>query len=101
SAIKANAEATAAIDILSVHGYSDGVLPNTGSELVRMWQNHTTQFMEPMGKTVWMSETSGYDDSWVPGEGESGALGLGLDILTALNHGNVSAWVWWQGSQLD
>jgi len=37
SAIKANPDAAASLDILAVHGYSDGVLPNSGSELVEMW----------------------------------------------------------------
>ncbi len=101
SAIKANDAATANIDILAVHGYSDGVLPNSGSELVGMWQNHTAQFTEPMQKDVWMTETSGYGETWDSNNDGSGAFSLGLDIMTALNHGNVSAWVWWQGSQLD
>ncbi len=101
SAIKANEAAAANIDILAVHGYSDGVLPNSGSELVSMWQNHATQFMEPMQKDVWMTETSGYGEMWDSDDSGSGAFSLGLDIMTALNHGNVSAWLWWQGSQLD
>ena len=101
SAIKANAEAAANLDILAVHGYSDGVLPNTGSELVNMWQNHVEQFSEPLGKKVWMSETSGYSENWETTDDRTGALGLGLDMMAALVHGNVNAWVWWQGSELD
>lgn len=101
SAIKANAEAAANLDILAVHGYSDGVLPNSGSELVNMWENHVEQFSEPMGKKVWMSETSGYSENWETTGDRTGALGLGLDMMAALVHGNVNAWVWWQGSELD
>ena len=101
SAIKANAEATGNLDILAVHGYSDGVVPSSGSELVNMWQNHAIQFSVPMGKKVWMSETSGYSESWENAGGKTGALGLGLDMLTALIHGNINAWIWWQGSELD
>jgi len=101
SGIKANTEAAANLDILAVHGYNDGVLPTSGSELVKMWTNHTEQFAEPMDKKVWMSETSGYTESWETKDGKPGAFGLGLDIMTALNYGNISAWIWWQGSQSD
>lgn len=101
SAIKANPDAAANLDILAVHGYSDGVLPNSGSELVEMWKNHAEQFSTPMGKNVWMSETSGYTEAWETADGKSGAFSLGLDIMTALVHGNVNGWIWWQGSELD
>ena len=101
TAIKGNAQATANIVILAVHGYNDGVLPTSGAELVKMWNNHTEHFAVPMKKKVWMSETSGYVDGWNITNGKPGAMSLGLDILTALNHGNINAWIWWQGSQLD
>src|SRR5690606_37461245 len=74
---------------------------NSGSELVDMWKNHVEQFSDPMGKNVWMSETSGYAESWEAPEGKSGAFSLGLDIMTALTYGNINAWIWWQGSELD
>ena len=101
SAIKASPAAAANLDILAVHGYSDGVLPNSGSELVDMWKNHVVQFSDPMDKNVWMTETSGYAESWEAPEGKSGAFSLGLDIMTALVHGNINGWIWWQGSELD
>src|SRR5690606_10983600 len=47
TAIKGNTQATANIDILAVHGYNDGVLPTSGAELVKMWNNHTDQFAVP------------------------------------------------------
>ncbi len=87
------------IDILAVHGYSDGVAPTSGSELVQMWSNHTEQFAKTMGKPVWMSETSGYSNYWEKRNSIPGALNLAMDIHTALCYGNVSAWIWWQGSQ--
>ena len=49
-----------------------------------------------MNKKQWMTETSGYQDAW---NGSPGAFALGLDILSALNNGNVAGWVWWQGSE--
>jgi len=97
--IKKNASATANIDVLAVHGYSDGIAPSTGSELAKMWTNHTEQFLMPMNKPVWMSETSGYTDSWEKAGSLPGALNLALDMHAALFYGNISAWVWWQGSQ--
>jgi hypothetical protein len=44
-----------------------------------------------------MTETSGYSDSW---EGSPGAFSLAMDMHSALYYGNVSAWVWWQGSEV-
>ena len=101
TSLKGNVQATANVDILAVHGYNDGVLPTSGAELVKMWNNHTQHFAIPMKKKVWMSETSGYVDKWNITNGKPGAMSLGLDILTALNYGNASAWIWWQGSQRD
>jgi glucuronoarabinoxylan endo-1,4-beta-xylanase len=88
--------ARANIDILAVHGYSDGVAPTSGSTLGHLWQSHKTHFADPMQKKQWMTETSGYEDAWI---GSPGAFALGLDIMSALNNGNVAGWVWWQGSE--
>ena len=87
--------ARANIDILAVHGYLDGVAPASGSKLGALWQSHKKHFGDPMGKRQWMTETSGYVDAW---NGSPGAFALALDIMSALNNGNVSAWIWWQGS---
>ncbi len=48
-----------------------------------------------------MTETSGYEDTWEAANNRPGAMGMGVDIATAITFGNVSAWVHWQGSQLD
>ena len=96
--LKQNQDAANQIDILAVHGYVDGVAPNTGSELVERWDNHYQQFTVPMNKTTWMTETSGYEEQWEGTGDKPGAFGLGLDIHTALHNGNISGWVWWQGS---
>ena len=89
------------IDILAVHGYSDGVNASSGSELAKMWTNHKEQFSAPMKKPAWMTETSGYLDSWIGTATKPGALGLAVDIYSGLNFGNMQGWVWWQGSQSD
>jgi O-glycosyl hydrolase len=99
SAIKANPEASKNIDILAVHGYSDGVAASSGSALAKMWSNHHDQFAAPMNKQTWMTETSGYSDAWEKIGDKPGAFNLAMDIYSGLAFGNISAWVWWQGSQ--
>jgi O-glycosyl hydrolase len=54
-----------------------------------------------MNKRTWMTETSGYVDIWEQSVDAPGAFGLAQDIHSGLYYGNISAWVWWQGSQLD
>jgi glucuronoarabinoxylan endo-1,4-beta-xylanase len=97
--IKNNSTAADNIDILAVHGYSDGVSASSGSELAKMWTNHTEQFSIPMNKPAWMTETSGYTDSWTGSDKTPGAINLAMDIYSGLNFGNMQAWVWWQGSE--
>ena len=99
SGVKANADAAKNLDILAVHGYSDGVSASSGSELAKMWTNHKDQFSTPMNKQAWMTETSGYTDSWEKTGDLPGAFNLAMDIHSGLFYGNMSAWVWWQGSQ--
>ena len=84
------------IDILAVHGYQDGVAPTSGSVLGHLWSSHKTHFADPMGKRQWMTETSGYQDSWTA---TPGAFSLALDMMSGLNNGNMSGWVFWQGSE--
>ena len=89
-------QARSNVDILAVHGYSDGVAPTSGSVLGHLWNNHKTHFGDAMGKPQWMTETSGYQDSWT---GSPGAFSLALDIMSGLNNGNMAGWVFWQGSE--
>lgn len=96
--IKADATTASLIDVLAVHGYSDGVAASSGSELSKMWTNHATQFSTPMNKEAWMTETSGYVDTWETSAGKPGAINLAMDLHSGLYYGNMSAWVWWQGS---
>ena len=101
SGIKGDPEATENIDILAVHGYSDGVAASSGSALGKMWTNHLNELAEPMGKPIWMTETSGYSEDWNKTNDTPGAFNLAMDMFSGLVYGNISAWVWWQGSQLD
>jgi O-glycosyl hydrolase len=89
------------VDILAVHGYMDGVSPTSTSRLASLWNTTVNEHMVPTNKPYWMTETSGYKDSWLSSGGKPGALSLAQDIYAALHHGNVSAWVWWQGSSLQ
>lgn len=99
SGVKANAEAAKNLDILAVHGYSDSVAASSGSALAKMWTNHKEHFSDPMKKQAWMTETSGYTDLWEKSGDKPGALNLAMDMHCGLYYGNMSAWLWWQGSQ--
>lgn len=98
-AIKDNGTVRNNIDILAVHGYSDGVSATSGSELAKMWANHLQQFSIPLDKPAWMTETSGYSDVWISSGTTPGAFNLAMDIYSGLNYGNMQGWVWWQGSE--
>lgn len=98
NAIKNDAAASANIDMLAVHGYSDGIAPSTGSALAAMWTNHEKNISTPLNKQTWMTETSGYTDNWEKAD-KPGAINLALDMHAALAYGNISAWVWWQGAE--
>ncbi len=52
-----------------------------------------------MNKVVWMTETSVYMDSWEKSGDKPSALNVAFDINASLYYGNISAWVWWQGSE--
>jgi O-glycosyl hydrolase len=100
-AIKDNATAKDNLDILAVHGYSDGVSATSGSELAKMWTNHLQQFSVPLNKPSWMTETSGYTDTWTGSGSTPGALNLAMDIYSGLVYGDMQAWIWWQGSEAN
>ncbi|MEK7705860.1 MAG: hypothetical protein AAB426_12940, partial [Myxococcota bacterium] len=95
-AIHDSAAATAQLDALAVHGYSDGVLPTPSSATAQLWTTLRSDYAVPMNKPVWMTETSGFNEIWAEGPME-----LAKAIYAALSFGNLSLWVWWQGSNLD
>ena len=102
TAIKNNVSANNLLDIVAIHGYTDGVAASFGSSLNTYWTNLKTNFTEPYNKKAWMTETSGYGDSWENetsnGNTVPGAFSLAQDIYSGLKYGNMSGWVWWQGS---
>jgi len=82
-------------DIWAVHGYgNDGQTPDPGSAEAEIWMIARDRF-EPTGRHFWMTETSGYSESWAD------SRQLAQSIFAALKYGRVSAWVWWQLSEND
>ncbi|MGE5557313.1 MAG: glycoside hydrolase family 30 beta sandwich domain-containing protein, partial [Bacillota bacterium] len=98
-AIKNNPQALSNLDRWAVHGYTDGVSATDISVLEDYWTRTRTQFSDPSGKPYWQTEISGYGDNWEKTD-VYGAFELGLSIASALQYGRISAWVWWQGSEL-
>lgn len=76
------------LDILAVHGYSDGVNPTPSSTAATLWAR-AAKNCASVGKNLWMTETSGFDDNW------SGTMDLAEAIYAALKYGKVAAWVYW------
>ncbi|MBD3242402.1 MAG: hypothetical protein GF331_17560 [Chitinivibrionales bacterium] len=77
------------LNVFAVHGYSDGVHPTPASEAVSMWTRAGAN-CTAAGKPLWMTETSGYTESW------DDCLHLAEMIYAALKYGKLAAWVWWQ-----
>jgi O-glycosyl hydrolase len=79
--------------IWACHGYgNDGATPDPGSGEATAWGFGRDRFW-PTGKPFWMTETSGYSDSW------SDSRQLAQSIYAALKFGRISGWVWWQLSE--
>jgi glucuronoarabinoxylan endo-1,4-beta-xylanase len=92
-------DALAELGAWAVHGYSDGVAATSTSKMATLW-TELEAAVRDTDRPIWMTETSGYADDWEPGD-LPGAIDLAQGIFAALRYGNASAWVWWQGSELD
>jgi glucuronoarabinoxylan endo-1,4-beta-xylanase len=78
-------------NIIAVHGYAlDGVTANSPD--AQTWQTMYS-WGSQYDKPLWMTETSGFSNDW------KGAMDLAKAIYTAINFGNVSAWLFWEISQ--
>lgn len=76
------------LDILAVHGYgSNGT--DAGSPAAGAWKR-TKELAKEYKKQVWMTETSGYENTW------NGAMQVAEDMYVALKYGQINGWVWWQ-----
>lgn len=81
-------EAMKYVDIVGTHNYDlDGI--KVGGPAANTWNKIyiAAQKYHPM--KTWMTETSGHANTC------DGAMELAGHMYTALNDGNVSAWVWW------
>jgi len=82
--------------VFAHHGYADGIVATNPDMLDSLWRAER----ELIGSDVrlWMTETSGYFHNWLDiDENQPGALSLAAAIQSALIHGDISAWVYWQG----
>jgi glucuronoarabinoxylan endo-1,4-beta-xylanase len=103
--ILARPRALEQLGAFAVHGYSDGVAATPSSKLARLWRSFHAAVAHTR-RPIWMTETSGYVDAWEGGinsrgERRPGAFDLAQAIFAALHHGQVSAWLWWQGSSSE
>ena len=78
------------LDIYAVHGYVDGVAPDYGS--AAGWTALKENIADKYDKRIWMTETSGYPQSF------AGAMDLAKSMYLALRFGDISAWVYWSVS---
>jgi len=79
----------AQIDRYAVHGYdinASSPMPSSGAATA--WRRAYTN-AHSVGIPLWMTETSGYAETW------QGAMNLAQAIYAALKHGKVSAWLWY------
>lgn len=75
------------VSFIATHGYAfDGIA--AGSADAQTWAK-MYNWGAPYNKPLWMTETSGFSNDY------AGAMDLAKAMYTALNYGNVSAWVFW------
>ena len=104
AAIMSNSAALSVIDKFAVHGYVDGFTPMTTSNLVAYSTSYRTATAST-NKSLWVTETSGYNHTWTGGPCTSnatltcsGAFDLAQAIYAGLYYGHMTAWLYWQGS---
>jgi len=86
-----DADARKYVSIIAVHGYAlDGVTADSPD--AKTWQTMYS-WGAAYNMPLWMTETSGYSNDM------KGAMDLGKAMYTAINYGNVSAWLHWALSQ--
>ena len=89
--ILADTEARQAVSFIATHGYAfDGI---TASSTDAQTWNKMYNWGLPYNKQLWMTETSGFSNDF------KGAMDLAKAMYTAINFGNISAWLFWELSQ--
>ena len=74
------------LDVYAVHSYLDGVTADYGS--AGGWKKMQEE-VASYDKPLWMTETSGYPNTW------SGAFDLVRSLHLALKFGKIESWVHW------
>ncbi|MCL2363701.1 MAG: glycoside hydrolase family 30 protein [Defluviitaleaceae bacterium] len=82
--------------IFAHHGYNDGIIATKPELLHNFWKAERALIGDE--RKLWMTETSSYKHVWRE-ENALGGLDLAVAIQSALIHGNISAWVYWQGHE--
>jgi O-glycosyl hydrolase len=81
------------VSFIATHGYAfDGI---TASSTDAQTWNKMYNWGAPYNKELWMTETSGFSNDY------AGAMKMAKAMYTALNFGNISAWVHWSLSTSD
>lgn len=88
-AVMSDSAARKYVGVFGTHTYSDGVNPTQTSEAARLW-SAAQRKVSATGLGLWMTETSGYENSW------NGAFTLALGIYAALQYGKASGWVYYR-----
>jgi MYXO-CTERM domain-containing protein len=104
AAIMNNSGALSAIDRFAVHGYVDGFTPMTTNNLAAYSTSYRAATAST-NKSLWVTETSGYNHTWTGGPCTSnaistcsGAFDLAQAIYAGLYYGHMTAWLYSQGS---
>jgi MYXO-CTERM domain-containing protein len=104
AAIMSNSGALSVIDKFAVHGYVDGFTPMTTSNLAAYSTSYRAATAST-NKSLWVTETSGYNHTWSGGPCTSnaistcsGAFDLAQAIYAGLYYGHMTAWLYAQGS---
>jgi O-glycosyl hydrolase len=75
------------LDVIASHGYGgDGVTP--GDAGPAKWQR-IADTAASFGLDSWMTETSGYPNTW------TGAMDVAKAMYGSLRYGKISSWTWW------
>lgn len=76
-------------DAMAIHGYIDASNPNPAAAGSQLWESFHNAAASN-GKSLWMTETSGFDDTW------SSTFEYGKGVFAALKYGQLSWSTWWK-----
>ena len=106
NAVLNDPEAAGYHDVYAIHNYDADAITggNTGARDWQSFYNAVDAYNRANGtkKELWMTETSGFPESWTkaPNEAAAGPIQLAQNLYNALGFGRINAWVWWTPEQL-